>query len=267
MYIKACSFVSALGRSLEEALVCLSQGKSRGLIKREDFLSLGRPLLTGCVAGELPQIPQEFSEHDSRTNRLLLSCLHQIQTEVADAADLYGKENIAVVLGTSTSGLHEADLKASSVMAGQDLYPNWSYQSQEMGDEALFLAKYLGLKGPAYTVSTACSSSLRAVISAVRLIRCGLCKAAIAGGADSLSRVTISGFSSLGLVSSTMCTPFAKGRDGIVIGEGAGLMLIAKDPSDLKILGCSESSDAYHVSAPHPEGKGAASATASGPAA
>lgn len=111
--------------------------------------------------------------------------------------------------------------------------------------------------GPAYTISTACSSSARAIISGRRLIDAGLVDVAIVGGADSLSRMPVNGFNSLESFSPTLCEPFGRNRRGITIGEAAALMVLTREPGEVALLGAGESSDAYHISAPHPQGEGA----------
>ncbi|EED0939441.1 beta-ketoacyl-[acyl-carrier-protein] synthase family protein, partial [Escherichia coli O103] len=208
------------------------------------------------VDGELPLIPEKFAAHRSRNNQILLAALAQLQPQVDDAIAKYGCERIAIVLGTSTSGLHEGDTHVNLHTHGQ---PNttWHYAQQELGDPSRFLSHWLALDGPAYTLSTACSSSARAMISGRRLIEAGLVDAAIVGGADTLSRMPINGFHSLESLSPTLCQPFSRDRAGITIGEGAGLMLLTREPQPIALLGVGESSDAYHISAPHPQGEGA----------
>lgn len=158
------------------------------------------------------------------------------------------------MLGTSTSGVDEGDRQTDGGHAGYD------YRMQELGDPSRFLAHYLQLDGPAYTISTACSSSARAIISGARLIAAGLADVALVGGADSLSRMPINGFASLDSLSEHHCAPFSAGRDGISIGEAAALLLLTREPQPLALLGCGESSDAWHMSAPHPQGVGAEAA-------
>jgi len=128
---------------------------------------------------------------------------------------------------------------------------------QELGDPARFLSAYLALTGPSYTLSTACSSSARAIISGRRLVETGMADVAIVGGADSLSRMPINGFDSLESLSANRCRPFSAERDGISIGEGAALLLLTREPNEIALRGIGESSDAWHMSAPHPEGRGA----------
>jgi 3-oxoacyl-[acyl-carrier-protein] synthase-1 len=118
----------------------------------------------------------------------------------------------------------------------------------------------LGLRGPAFVVSTACSSSGKALASARRLLRLGACDAVLCGGVDSLCRFTVRGFGALGAVSDQRCRPFSAARKGINIGEAAAFTLLSREPSDVRLAGCGESSDGYNVSAPLPQGEGAEAA-------
>jgi 3-oxoacyl-[acyl-carrier-protein] synthase-1 len=136
----------------------------------------------------------------------------------------------------------------------------FSYRQQELGGLALHAANYLGVTGPAYTVATACSSSAKAFASARRLIHGGLVDAAVVGGADTLCRLTLNGFKSLEALSPTRCNPFSRNRDGITIGEGAAAFLLQPGDAPVQLLGIGETSDAYHASAPAPDGAGAAAA-------
>ena len=210
----------------------------------------------GRVTGELPEIPPDMVQYRSRNNRLLLAALAQIRPQVDEAIVRYGNERVAVVLGTSTSGLDEGDRMVSGTHAGKPP-ASYRYGQQELGDPSRFLSDYLQLFGPALTVSTACSSSARAIITGQRLIESGMVDAAIVGGADTLSRMPVNGFNSLESLSSTRCKPFSAARSGITIGEAGALILLTKEPGKVQLLGVGESSDAWHMSAPHPEGVGA----------
>jgi 3-oxoacyl-[acyl-carrier-protein] synthase-1 len=133
---------------------------------------------------------------------------------------------------------------------------------QETGGLAEFVARSLGLTGPAYTIATACSSSGKALAAAARLIRAGFADAALVGGVDSLCKMTVQGFAALEALSHGLCNPFSRNRDGINIGEAAAIFLLAPQPAAVRLAGTGETSDAHHVSAPDPTGKGAASAMA-----
>lgn len=258
--IAAYASHSALGRTNDTIASALKTAHAPGMQEQAGYLISGQSLMLGTVLGELPAIPEHLSAHNSRNNALLLSTLHEIAEQVQAVLAQVGPERFGIVMGTSTSGLDEADHKVSGTDQG-----TWRYPMQELGDPARFLQRYLKTTGPAYTISTACSSSARALISACRMLKSGICAAVLCGGADTLCRMPINGFNALELVSDELCAPFAQERKGITIGEGAGLMLLTTDQnnprtSKLSVVGYGESSDAYHVSAPEPEGKGAEAA-------
>lgn len=206
------------------------------------------------VSTELPVIPQNLSRYDCRNNRMLLAALTQIKTAFDRVVARYGLERIGLVLGTSTSGVADGERAVQILHASACMPSDYDYKQQELGGTTEFLARYLDIRGPAYTVSTTCSSSANALASARRLLRLGLCDAVIVGGADALCRTTLEGFSALGAVSKTRCNPFSKNRDGTIIGEGAALFLMSRDPAPIALLGVGTSADAYHISAPRPDG-------------
>lgn len=256
IYISAVGMVNALGNSADEIAANLTAGIAPGMHRRTGWLQGLPDAVLGGVEGELPPIPDSMSAHRTRNNQLLLAALAQIQPTVDEAIARVGRERIAVILGTSTSGLDEGDEHVRLSLKGENS-PRWQYPQQELGDPSRFLANWLQLEGPAYTLSTACSSSARAMISGRRLIEAGLVDIAIVGGADTLSRMPINGFSSLESLSPALCEPFGRERRGITIGEAAALMVLTRETNDVALLGTGESSDAYHISAPHPQGEGA----------
>ena len=256
IYISAMGMVNALGRTNEEIAVNLTRGVAPGMTHREGWLQNAPDAMLGGVDGELPPLPDAFAAHRSRNNQLLLAALAQIQPAVDEAIARVGRARVAVVLGTSTSGLDEGDVHVDLTLNG-NASTAWQYAQQELGDPSRFLSRWLALEGPAFTLSTACSSSARAMISGRRLIDAGLADVAIVGGADTLSRMPVNGFHSLDSFSTSLCQPFARDRCGITIGEGAALMLLTREPQPIALLGIGESSDAYHISAPHPQGEGA----------
>ena len=251
--IKSYACECALGRTKDELAANLTSAQAPFMYEHTGYLASGQKLMLGGVDGPLPTIPAALSAHNSRNNQLLLSCLQQIEPEVNATIEQVGPERLGIVMGTSTSGLDEADYKVSNPEDRR-----WHYAMQELGDPSRFVQLYLKTTGPAYTISTACSSSARAVITGIRMLQSGMCDAVLCGGADTLCRMPINGFKSLELVSDELCAPFAAERKGITIGEGAGLVLLTQEPKgSLALVGYGESSDAYHVSAPEPEGKGA----------
>ncbi len=257
IYFSAVGMVNALGNQVDEIADNLSAGRTPGLSLQDQWLTSRQPIWLGKVLGELPVIPDSLARHRSRNNQLLMAALQQIRPEVDRAIAQYGKDRVAVVMGTSTSGIAEGE-EAVKYSLSEGVFPEeYNYQQQELGDPSQFLAKLLNLDGAAYTLSTACSSSARAIISGRRLIESGLADVALVGGADSLCRMPINGFASLEALSDTRCKPFATQRNGINIGEAAALILLTREPSAVALLGVGESSDAWHMSAPHPQGEGA----------
>lgn len=255
IYISAVGMVNALGNNPDEIAANLIRGIAPGMHTRAGWLQ-GQDAILGGVEGELPPIPDDFAPHRTRNNQLLLAALAQIQPAVDDAIARVGRDRVAVILGTSTSGLDEGD-EHVRLSLNEEASLRWQYSQQELGDPSRYLANWLALEGPAYTLSTACSSSARAIISGRRLIEAGLVDVAIVGGADTLSRMPVNGFNSLESFSPTLCEPFGRDRHGITIGEAAGLMVLTREPQPVALLGTGESSDAYHISAPHPQGEGA----------
>lgn len=220
----------------------------------------GQPCALGLVRGELPEVPEALAEYTSRNARLLLAAAGQIAAPIAELKARYGAARIGVVLGTSTSGIERGET-AMRDRARHGAFPaDFHYHQQAINTCAPFLARALGLQGPAWTLSTACSSSANALLSARRMLALGLADAVIAGGADSLCRLTVQGFSALEAVSDQPCNPFSVHRNGINIGEAAALFTVCREPGPVALLGGAACSDAHHISAPQPDGRGAAQA-------
>ena len=257
IYFSAVGMVNALGNDLVQIAQNLMAGNAPGMSLQEGWLTENRPVWLGTVTGDLPAIPGVLMAHRSRNNQLLLAALAQIESQVSAAIAQYGKDRVAVIMGTSTSGIAEGEEAVRYLHQHGEFPPGFDYRQQELGDPSQFMAELLDLSGPAYTLSTACSSSARAIISGKRLIEAGLVDAAIVGGADSLCRMPVNGFNSLESLSHGRCAPFGQGRDGINIGEASALILLTREPAEVALLGVGESSDAWHMSAPHPEGLGA----------
>jgi 3-oxoacyl-[acyl-carrier-protein] synthase-1 len=254
--ITAMGIVSPLGMDRQTVAEALARGTRDGLIANADLVP-GKVIQVGAIAGNLPELPESLRSYDCRNNRALILALDQIADEVAQLVAQVGRDRIAIVLGSSTGGIAEGEEAYAQFRQSGSWPDDFLYQLQEIGSVATVAAKYLGLTGPAYTVTTACSSSGKAFASARRLIKAGLCDAAIVGGADTLCRMTVNGFSSLEAVSSGLCNPFSVNRDGINIGEAAAVFLMTRQTALVNLLGAGESSDAHHVSAPDPTGGGA----------
>lgn len=197
---------------------------------------------------------------DTRNNSLLLAALAPLRPAVEALKEHYGAARIAVILGSSTSGIAEGEAAIAQYLRSGDFPPGFHYRQQEMSAPAQFVARELQVTGPAWTISTACTSSAKAIASGARLLALGVCDAVVVGGADSLCHLTLTGFSSLEAVSSEVSNPFSANRRGINIGEAAALMIISREPGPVRLAGYGETSDAYHISAPHPEGTGAEAA-------
>lgn len=256
LFLTDCAIVTPLGRGKAANANGLFEGRSDRLVIRDGFGPRG-PLAVGAVDRDLPSLAPSLAAYDSRNNRLMQVALDEVAPAVERATARYGRDRIAVVLGTSTSGISDGEA-ALTAYRREGAWPNaFDYRRQETGSLAEFAARSLRLTGPAYTIATACSSSAKVFASARRLIRAGLADAAVVGGADTLCRMTVSGFGALEALSKTRCNPFSANRDGITIGEGAAAFLMEPEPGPVQFLGIGETSDAYHATAPDPQGAGA----------
>jgi 3-oxoacyl-[acyl-carrier-protein] synthase I len=258
--VTAYTATSALGRGKGAMLDALRRGK--GGLKANDFDRAELRAWIGRVAGlEDEPIGGPLAEFDCRNNRLAQLGLAQdgFPEAVHQARKRYGAQRIAVLLGTSTSGILHTELAYRRRDADGNLPADVRYRhAQNLYSMTDYVRRALGLEGPAMTVSTACSSSAKVFASAARYIEAGIVDAAVVGGVDSLCLTTMHGFSSLQLVSDEPCRPFDAARKGMSIGEAAGYALVEKmAPQKLALLGYGESSDAYHMSTPQPEGEGA----------
>jgi 3-oxoacyl-[acyl-carrier-protein] synthase-1 len=259
---------SAIGRGLDETLAALRAERS-GLAP----CSFETVTLDTCV-GEVSRVdeaplPAPLADFECRNNRLALIGLSQdgFIEAVARCAGRYGRDRLGIFLGTSTSGILETELAyrrrdpASGALPADFRYRG-AHNTYSLG---AFAQRALNLSGPAVVISSACSSSAKVFASARRAIEAGLIDAAVVGGVDSLCLTTLYGFHSLQLVSRAPCRPFDVARDGISIGEAAAFALLERpgtslDADQVLLLGTGESSDAYHMSSPPPDGRGAAAA-------
>lgn len=225
---------------------------------------------TGEVKGvDAVQLPKALHRFDCRNNRLALMALEQDGFEVAVARSVarWGSRRVGVFLGTSTSGILQTELAYRRRDPATGALPDdFDYAgTQNSFSVADFVRQHLGIEGPAAVICSACSSSAKVFGSAQRMMQSGVIDAAVVGGVDSLCLTTLYGFHSLQLTSRGPCKPFDATRDGISISEAAAFALLEKVPdtldSDAVLLeGVGESSDAYHMSSPHPEGSGASAA-------
>lgn len=258
VYLSALGIACALGRGKHEVAKALFETHGDAPMPEWTLLSQ-KNVPSGKIPFELPELPQEFEALNSRNNRLLKVVLDEIKEAVDRAIARYGASRIGVVMATSTSGMWEEERAFRHQHLNSNEPDGYHYTQSEISSPSLFASQYLGVNGPSYTISTACSSSGKALCSAKRLLTAGICDAVIVGGVDTLCDLTLNGFDSLELISKNLCNPFSKNRDGITIGEGAAVFLAAKDGAfgDVELSGCGESSDAYHICCPEPEGFGA----------
>ena len=259
-YLSRPGMICALGANADEISEQLFSDTPTplGIENHQDLQADESPV--GRVNALLPDLENLPLAHRTRNNQLLLSAMEQLERELHTAVETFGKDRIGVIVGTSTSGIAEAEAAISHRLEHEEWPDTFDYQQQEIGAPAQFIAEYFQLGGPSYTLSTACSSGAKALASARRLLNAGLCDAVVCGGADSLCQLTKQGFASLGAVSSEICQPFSQNRKGINIGEAACLFLMSREPTLVALAGAGESSDAHHISAPQPEGLGASAA-------
>jgi 3-oxoacyl-[acyl-carrier-protein] synthase-1 len=255
VYLQDMAWISALGRG--DAARAALFAREPGGVAPTDQYTPGRVLHLGRVAEALPSLDQHPAAFRSRTNALLAAVLPDLRAAIAAAIDRFGPQRIAVVLGVSAAGLQEGVAAARQFRERGQWPAGYDYAQQEMGNASAFLARELGVSGPAYTISTACSSGAKALAAAARLLKAGIADAVVAGGVDALSGFTIAGFSALESVSAARCNPLSLHRQGINIGEGAGLFLVGREAGPVRLAGWGESSDAHHMSAPEPGGRGA----------
>ena len=259
---------SAIGRGLDETLASLRDQRSGLAPCRFETVTLDT--CVGEVRGvDEVSLPQGLAGFECRNNRLAWLGLAQdgFAEAVAQCVARHGSERIGVFLGTSTSGILETELayRCRNPQSGA-LPPGFRYHgAHNTFSLAAFAQRALELAGPAVVISCACSSSAKVFASARRAIEAGLIDAAVVGGVDTLCLTTLYGFHSLQLVARTPCRPFDAARDGISVGEAAAFALLERpgetlDSNGVLLLGTGESSDAYHMSAPPPDGRGARAA-------
>jgi len=254
------SIVCAAGTGLPAFATALQERHSG--LRPNDFGEPVLPTWVGRVPGlEQLELPAELAEWDCRNNRLAWLALSSdgFLAAALGARERYGADRVAVVLGTSTSSIGATEEAYRRLLPdGQypvDLRRPIVHTPHSLGD---FVRHAIGLEGLAVTIGTACSSSAKSFAQAERLIRLGIADAAVVGGVDTLCGSVLFGFNSLELVSADPCRPFDPDRSGISLGEAGGFALLEREGSDGPwLLGYGESSDAHHMSSPHPEGLGA----------
>ncbi len=269
LVVTSYSTVNAAGRGGSATLKALRDGTSG--LRPCDYDGADLDTFIGRVDGvEDCRIRPDLSSYDCRNNRLAQMGLETdgFASAVSGAVERYGAERIAVIMGSSTSGVGEGEDayrrrpdEASPLPEDFDFQRTHDYYSL-----TCFVSEYLGLLGPSATVSAACASSSKVFADAWQWIETGICDAAVVGGVDSLCLMTLRGFNALELLSKGPCRPNDAARSGISIAEAAGFALMERPERATRagpqLLGYGESSDAFHMSSPHPEGLGASLAMA-----
>ncbi|HMO19246.1 MAG TPA: beta-ketoacyl synthase N-terminal-like domain-containing protein [Oligoflexia bacterium] len=251
--------ISCLGSSRDEILPKLFTPGIDTLTLSSDFLR-GESCYVGMIKAELPQIPRSVSELDSRFARIVFTLYLELEKEVMDLKRIFGADRIGIVFASSTSGIDKSEA-AFRDRGNKDRFPEWfTFFNQEIGAGSALLSRLSGCTGPSYTISTACSSGGKVFESARLLLDLGVCDAVILGGADALCQMTLRGFKSLDLVSGSKANPMSRNRCGLNIGEGGALFIMLKGDCGIQLKGVGESCDAYHISSPEPEGRGAEAA-------
>lgn len=258
-YLSDLGLVCALGRGKQAVRRALFAAKPSG-VRRTTFFSDDRPLALGVVDGPVPTLESAPPALRSRNNALLEVALEPLHSSLMDLIGRFGPTRVGVIVGTSTSGIGETEAAIAEKLSRGEWPAAFHYGQQELGSPAKYLAWRLGLSGPTQVISTACSSSAKALASAARWLEADLVDVVLAGGADSLCRFTIAGFAALESVSDERCNPLSANRKGINIGEGAALFVVTKEPGPVRLAGWGETSDAHHMSAPEPSGRWAAHA-------
>jgi 3-oxoacyl-[acyl-carrier-protein] synthase-1 len=258
------TLVTCLGAGRDRTLEALRTGAS-GLAPC-GFAEVQFPTHVGAVSGLDKPLEGDLAAFDCRNNRLAARTLREdgFSASIAAARERYGAARIGVFLGTSTSGLRQAEEAYRRRDADTGALPaDFDYaRTQNTYSLARFVRAALRLAGPAFVMSTACAATAKAFATGARMIASGLCDAAVVGGVDTLCATTLYGFHALGVVAAPPCRPFDRERSGISIGEAGGFVLLERaerqrDDAAILLLGFGESSDAYHMSSPHPEGVGA----------
>ena len=261
--ISAFTAATCVGRGVDSLRRALAGGASG--LERRAFETCDLDTYIGAIPGlEEQRLPANVEPFDCRNNRAAEAAIREdgFERAVAEAVARFGSSRVGVFLGTSTSGILQAELAYRRREPEGALPADFDFRRTHNTFSVVdYVRTRLGLEGPAAAISTACSSSAKAFASAARYIEAGLVDAAVVGGVDTLCLTTLYGFNSLQLLSTQPCRPYDAQRDGISIGEAAALVLLERAQKGREgrawLSGTGESCDAYHMSAPHPDGAGA----------
>ena len=256
VYINNYSIISPLGCGVAETRTNLFAGISPGMVKTEKY-SPGRSLYLGLFNDALPDLTSSPLQYRSRNNQLLLAAFNELEDAFYLLSSGVNKNRIAIIIGSSTSGISDEEEAFPYLIANNKFPESFDLAQRLFSSPANFLADRLGVTGVVHGISTACTSSAKAIISGARLLKSGMADLVIAGGVDTLCKFTVAGFSAIESVSQDRCNPLSANRSGINIGEGSALFLMTRQPGNIFLSGWGESSDGYHISSPDPSGFGA----------
>ena len=241
-------FVCALGTNVSNIALNAKNGDQTGMQPRA--VCLGEHTVPfGATAIE--------TRHKMRFYDLLLAAVEQIRPALDEIKSKYFPARIGIVLGASNTAVHEAQQYISRYLSTEIMPDDFSVSMLELGTPAELLRDIIGTTGPAFTISTACSSSIKAIDTARDLIKNDICDVVVCGGVDARCDFALNGFNALEALAHTITNPMSENRNGINLGECAALFIMQSGPGDIKVLGCGETSDAYHPTAPDPTGAGA----------
>ena len=262
VYVNRVATCSALGASAADTAERLAQINSQtdSPLQATDSYSPGRSVPLGRLNFELPAMPQGSEQFECRNNRVLWHLYREVAETLSELAAHSDWSRVGLILGTSTSGIEESEFATAERLNTGELPESYHFVQQQLSGGSDFLTSVTSITGPSFSISTACSSSGHALATAKRLIEMDLCDVVLAGGVDTLCQFTVQGFAALEAVSPDLTNPFSANRRGINLGEGGALFVLSRYPADVALKGVGASTDAHHISAPHPEGKGAASA-------
>ena len=248
--LKNLGFVCALGATHDDIVKNSRIGDTKEMFRKNaivdgEFVPFG--------SAPVPR-KQELRMYD-----LIDAALTQISKDIELLKKNYLPNRIGIIIGSSNTGVSEAQKIIEKAFQNNTDLPKSIIEDLELGTPAEYVRVKTGFSGPTFTISTACSSSLKVFQSARQLLDNDICDAVLVGGVDGRCDFALNGFNALGALSKTHTNPFSKNRNGINLGEGAALFILEKGDDGIKLLGVGESSDAYHLTSPDPSGAGAVS--------
>lgn len=256
IYFSIPDVISAVG-SGNEFLSNILSGKT-GISYSDSFIK-DKSIPVGIVKDlsvSIKDIPLklQLEEFNTRAVFMLMPLLVNLQDKVDALKRKYGSERIGISFGTTNPGMEE-NLEAFRYYHKTGDFSKYSIHRNSLYNPARFCALFYDIKGPVFTISTACTSGIKAVIQGYRLIQSGLCDAVICGGSDSLNSLTVNGFNNLQILSDSNSNPFSRNRDGVNLGEASVLFLLTKDKeySDIRIKSFSSNNDAFHITKQNPQ--------------